>query len=211
MSKPVRVSASSRFIPPSFPTLRNVPPSGPDWLHEIKFDGYRVQLHKQAKEVVICSRRGADFTKRYQPVAEALIKLPARSAIIDAELVVALPNGIPDFRALHSRKFDPDTLAIWAFDLLEHNGNDMRPHPLTVRKLKLGTMLRKYNHPALRYSESFISGAKLLEQAQAHGLEGIVSKRRDAPYRSGEGDWICLLYTSPSPRDRTRSRMPSSA
>ena len=66
----------------------------------------------------------------------------------------------------------------------------MRPHPLTVRKLKLGTMLRKYNHPALRYSESFINGAKLLEQAQAHGLEGIVSKRRDAPYRSGDGDWI---------------------
>src|SRR6476659_6294394 len=98
-------SPASRFIPPSFPTPRNVPPSGPDWLHEIKFDGYRVQLHKLGKDVVIYSRRGADFTKRYQPIADALAGLPVRSAIIDAELVVALPNGIPDFRALHSRKF----------------------------------------------------------------------------------------------------------
>jgi len=141
-------------------------------LHEIKFDGYRVQLHKEGKRVKIYSRRGADFT------------------------TLPLPNGVPDFRTLHSRTFDPSTLAIWAFDLLQHNGTDMRPHPLTVRKLKLGTMLRKYNHPALRYSESFISGAKLLEQAQLHGLEGIVCKRRDAPYRSGQGDQIKVKTTS---------------
>jgi bifunctional non-homologous end joining protein LigD len=133
---------------------------------------------------------------RYQPIADALAGLPVRSLIIDAELVVTLPNGIPDFRALHSRKFDPATLAIWAFDLLQHNGNDLRMHPLTVRKLKLGTMLRKYNHPALRYSESFVSALKLLEQAQLHGLEGIVSKRRDSPYRSGHGDWIKVKTAS---------------
>jgi bifunctional non-homologous end joining protein LigD len=135
----VRASArnSKIFVLPSFPTLRNVPPSGPDWLHEIKFDGYRVQLHKIGKDVVIYSRRGADFTTRYQPIADALAELSVRSVIIDAELVVALPNGVPDFRALHSRKFDPATLAIWAFDLLQYNGNDLREHPLTVRKLKM--------------------------------------------------------------------------
>ena len=80
----------------------------------------------------------------------------------------------------------------------------MREHPLTVRKLKLGTMLRKYNHPALRYSESFISGAKLLQQAELHGLEGIVSKRRDAPYRSGEGDWIKVK--TPAWREANKDR-----
>jgi bifunctional non-homologous end joining protein LigD len=184
------LSGKTAFILPSFPALRNVPPKGPGWLHEIKFDGYRVQLHKVGKDVVVFSRRGADFTKRYTPIAEALIKLPTRSAIIDAELVVALPNGVPDFTALHSGKFDPEALCAWGFDLLEHNGKDLRELPLVARKTILGSLLRRYNHVALRYSESFIDAIMLLQQAELHGLEGIVSKKREAPYRSEKGDWI---------------------
>jgi bifunctional non-homologous end joining protein LigD len=78
----------------------------------------------------------------------------------------------------------------WCFDLLEQNGKDLRALPLTARKTKLGSLLRRYNHAALRYSDSFFDGTKLLQQAERHGLEGIISKKRDAPYRSGKGDWI---------------------
>src|SRR5262245_62083826 len=89
------------FILPAIPVLRQRPPKGPDWLHEVKFDGYRVQLHKDRGQVVIYSRNGSDFTRRYEAIAQAVSRLPVRSAIIDAELTVLDDHGRPDFYALH--------------------------------------------------------------------------------------------------------------
>ena len=180
----------SRFVSPCFPVTRPAPPKGPDWIHEIKFDGYRVQLHKEGKRVKIYSRRGADFTERYAPIAEALSKLPTREAIIDGELVVLREDGSADFLALHSRRFDPAMLCVWGFDLLSHAGKDLCEMPLTVRKLKLGTILRSYGHPMLRYSEGFVSADKLFEMARELKLEGIVSKRRIGTYHAARCDWV---------------------
>ena len=179
-----------RFIEPYFPRVRASPPTGPDWVHEIKFDGYRVQLHKEAKRMKIYSRRGADFTERYAPIGDALLTLPAEQIIIGAELVVLREDGTPDFNALHTKRFDPAMLCAWCFDLLGHGGKDMREMPLMVRKLKLGTLLRAYGHPMLRYSESFISAEKLFEEARRLGLEGIVSKRRNGSYHASRCDWV---------------------
>jgi bifunctional non-homologous end joining protein LigD len=179
-----------RFVEPCVPTSRPTFPKGPDWLHEIKFDGYRVQLDKEGKRAKMYSRRGADFTERYAPIAEALVKLPAREAIIDGELVVLREDGTADFHALHWRKFDPAMLCVWCFDLLSHAGKDLCEMPLTVRKLKLGTILRGYAHPMLRYSESFISGEKLFEMARKLNVEGIVSKRRTGTYHAARCDWV---------------------
>jgi ATP-dependent DNA ligase len=101
-----------------------------------------VQLQKEAKRVKIYSRRGADFTERYASIADALLKLPAKQIVIDAELVVLREDGTSDFAALHTRRFDPAMLCAWYFDLLGHAGKDMREMPLMVRKRKLGTILR---------------------------------------------------------------------
>ena len=179
-----------RFIEPCFPTTKLSLPKGPEWLHGIKFDGYRVQLHKDGKRIKIYSRRGADFTERYAPIADALAKLPMKEAIIDGELVVLREDGTPDFHALHLKKYDPSMLCVWCFDLMSCNSKDLREIPLTVRKLRLGRLLRSYAHPMLRYGESFISVERLFELARKMGLEGIVSKRRNGMYHATRCDWV---------------------
>ena len=103
------VPRTSLFISPAQPTLRDRPPTGYGWLHEVKFDGYRVQLHKADKDVVIFSRNGADFTSRWSAIAYALQSLPTKSAIIDAEVVASSAKGLLDFAALHGRTAAPST------------------------------------------------------------------------------------------------------
>jgi ATP dependent DNA ligase domain len=109
------VPRSSPFITPAQPTPRHRPPKGEQWLHEVKFDGYRVQLHKVGKDVVIFSRNGADFTSRWPAIAIALQELPAKSAIIDAEVVASNAKGMPDFAALHGRTPKPEDFCAWAY------------------------------------------------------------------------------------------------
>ena len=96
------------FILPAQPTLRDRPPKGERWVHEVKFDGYRVQLHKDGKEVVIYSRNGIDFTERFPSIAYALARFPAKRVIIDAEVVAVTAKGLPNFFALHLRRAKPD-------------------------------------------------------------------------------------------------------
>src|SRR6185312_11949167 len=90
----------ARFITPSAPVLKAAPPSGGGWLHEVKFDGWRAQLHKQGDDVTIYSRNGSNYTRRFPAIRDSLISLPARSAIIDAEIVVCDSDGKPNFQAL---------------------------------------------------------------------------------------------------------------
>jgi bifunctional non-homologous end joining protein LigD len=153
---------------------------GDAWLHEVKFDGYRCQPHKA----------GHDFTNRFPGIRDALLSLPCRSAIIDGEVVACKEDGTPDFRALHSGNYSQEILCVWCFDLMELNGEEMRLLPLVIRKQKLGALLRRHDHPYVRYSEPFENGEQLLAECRHRGLEGVVSKRKHTPYKSGKCDWI---------------------
>ena len=177
------------FIVPAQPSLRARPPVGDAWLHEVKFDGYRCQLHKAGKDVVIFSRNGREFTERFPGIRDAVLTLHCRSAII-GEVVDCNEDGTPNFRRLHFRRYADQTLCVWAFDVMELNGADLRPLPLTARKQKLGALLRRHDNPCVRYSEPFKDGEQLLAECGPRGLEGIVSKRKQAPYRSGKCDWV---------------------
>jgi bifunctional non-homologous end joining protein LigD len=182
------------FVEPCLATLRDAPPHGNRWIHEIKFDGYRVQAHLEGGRPKIFTRAGHDWTRRFQPIADALAAaLPAKHLILDGEAVVADVRGVPDFVLLHAglaagRK---DRLLYYAFDLLYLDGFDLRPESLIERKRVLAELLGKATGPIL-YSEHFEEdGGAMFARACAIKLEGIVSKQRDAPYRSGRGEsWL---------------------
>ena len=160
------------------------------WVHEVKFDGYRVQVHKVGSRVIIYSRNGHDFTERFPSIAQLLHELPAKAAVLDGEVVTSDADGRPNFARLHVRWTRPGTIHLWAFDLLAFNGRDLRLQPLVKRQAVLQALLERFGCPAVSLSEPFEDGLALLRVAEERGLEGIVSKRRDAPYRSGEcRDW----------------------
>lgn len=177
------------FIPISSPKLRPAPPTGPEWLHEIKFDGVRIQLHKAGGAVRLYSRNGKDFTDRFPSIAAAVRRLKANQAVIDGELVVCDGSDRPDFYALMRRR--TSGLCVWCFDLLSLNDRDLRGLPLQHRRAKLEALLRKTEDDTLRLSQSFENGEKLLAAAAQQGLEGIVSKRRESVYVAGPNcGWI---------------------
>jgi bifunctional non-homologous end joining protein LigD len=187
----------SPFIVPSSPALRVRPPTGDRWLHEVKFDGWRIQLHKSKRAATIYTKSGHDFTRRFPAIAAAVAALPVQSVIIDGELTACDDRGVPDFRALHLHNVRNEDLCVWAFDILHLNGADLREVPLTKRKYALEKIIYKARHHTLRLSETFDDGDKLLASCERMGLEGIVSKRCDAPYRSGKSDWVkvkCLTW-----------------
>jgi bifunctional non-homologous end joining protein LigD len=177
------------FIPPSNPILRAEPPEGDGWLHEIKFDGYRAQLHKDGDEVTLYSKNGKDFTARFKDIAKAVALLPVKRAIIDAEIVASDDEGRPDFRALHSCA--KQGLCAWCFDLLVLEDRDLIKEPLTSRRKLLQKLFKRGGYDCLKFSESFDDPLALLRQAAVMGLEGVVSKRADQPYQSGTNrSWV---------------------
>jgi bifunctional non-homologous end joining protein LigD len=181
------------FIEPCHPTLRQKAPSGGNWVHEIKFDGYRTQAHLRNGEPAIYTRRGYDWTLRFQPIADALAVLPAQDLILDGEAVVADSRGIPDFRLLHAdlAAGRQDRLLYHAFDLLYLDGLDLRGAPLVERKRLLAELLVGASDRMLYAEHLEGNGQEIQERACAMGLEGIVSKQQDAPYRSGRVEsWI---------------------
>jgi bifunctional non-homologous end joining protein LigD len=178
------------------------PPTGDACLHEVKFDGWRIQLHKCGRDVAIYTRRGHAFTARLRSITAAVAALSARSAIIDAELT-ACERDFRNFEALHFRTRHHH-LCVWAFDLLELNGRHLRELPLTKPKDSPKKLLSKTRDIRLRFSASFDGGEKLLALAEGTGLEGIVPKRRDYPYRSVRCDWIKVK--SPAWREANRDR-----
>jgi bifunctional non-homologous end joining protein LigD len=105
-------------------------PDGDSWVHEVKFDGYRVQAHKMGSRVVLFSRNGHDFTERFGSIAGLLREMPAKAAILDGEVVASDADGRPNFARLHVRWTRPGAIRLWAFDLLALNGQDWRPHAL---------------------------------------------------------------------------------
>ena len=173
------------FVVPATPVLRALPPRGPDWLHEAKFDGWRIQLHKDGSVVRLYTKSGYDCTRRFGVLCSALAAVPARACIIDGEVTAFDPLGLLDFHALHFRTADDGDLAVWAFDLLFHNGRDVRDLPLVERKDLLMVLIMGAGESRLRLSDGFDDGVELLAAAERMGLEGVVSKRRDSTYRSG--------------------------
>jgi bifunctional non-homologous end joining protein LigD len=134
----------SPFIVPSAPVKKQQPPFGPQWLHEVKFDGWRVQLHKNADDVTIFSRNGHDYTRRFPAIHDSVLSLPARSAIIDAEIVVCDSEDVPDFKALmEGRTTD---LCSWCFDILELKGCDGEPKPAAPALPTAGILIPPPGH-----------------------------------------------------------------
>jgi len=188
-----RKGALPAFVPPALATLVEKVPSGDRWIHEIKFDGYRIQARLDRGKIKLLTRKGLDWTKKFPTVAAAVAKLPAMAALIDGELVSEDKDGISRFSLLQQdlKESRHDRMVLYAFDLLHLDGHDLRPLPLTARKAALEKLLGK-RREALRFSESLTEpGPSLFDHACAMGLEGIVSKLAEAPYRSGRGhEWL---------------------
>ena len=175
-------------------TLSKAPPAGDRWLHEIKFDGYRLQAHIEEGKVRLWTRGGLDWTEKFgDGVREALRKLPARTALIDGELVVENESGVSEFSLLQADLSEgrADRFAYYAFDCLYLDGDDLREAPLIRRKELLNQLIGS-GGGAIRYSSHFVEDGKLvLQRACALGLEGIVSKASQSVYVSGRGkSWV---------------------
>jgi bifunctional non-homologous end joining protein LigD len=178
------------FIEPALATKISKVPSGERWIHEIKFDGYRVQLHMANDDIKVFTRRGNDWTKRFRKVAADGYLINARSAVIDGEVVVPAADGTTDFSVLQNElKGKSDKIVMVAFDLLYWNGQDLRKVPLIERKAALKKLIAK---TAIQFSESFeLDGAEMFKHACRTGLEGVVSKVRDSRYQSDRSnDWV---------------------
>jgi bifunctional non-homologous end joining protein LigD len=177
------------FIEPALATSIEKVPSGGRWIHEIKFDGYRVQVHFANEAAKIFTRRGHDWTHRFKKVAHDAWRIKASSAVVDGEIVVPAPDGTTDFSVLQNElKGKSTSIVLVAFDLLYLNGRDLRKLPLIQRKAEL----RKILDGTVQFSESFeIDGREMFAHACKLGLEGVVSKVRDAPYPKGRTrDWV---------------------
>jgi bifunctional non-homologous end joining protein LigD len=178
------------FIAPCLPTKTDKLPSGGQWLHEIKHDGFRIIARKTGAQVRLYSRPGNDLTRRFPLIVETLARLRSRSCIIDGEAVACDDNGVASFDLVRHHRHN-DRAFLYAFDLIELNGDDMRRDPLEVRKATLRSVLAKAGL-GLRFNEHLEGdGPTVFAHACKMGLEGIVSKRKDSPYRSGRSpDWL---------------------
>jgi bifunctional non-homologous end joining protein LigD len=188
------VKTMPEFIAPQLCTLVSRPPTTAEWEHEIKFDGYRIQLRVENGTARLRTRKGLDWTAKFSAVAHIAQALP--DCIVDGEIVALDRNGLPDFAALQAALADgkTDQLIFFVFDLLFAEHIDLRPLPLVERKSLLKDLLDAHpkTRPLIRYVEDFRTGGDVvLKSACQMSLEGIVSKRLDAPYRSGRGEtWI---------------------
>src|SRR5215831_14987117 len=168
------------FILPCLPTKTDRLPSGGQWLHEIKHDGFRIIARKDGERVTLYSRPGNDFTRRFPPIARALTHLRCRSCIIDGEAVICDDNGVASFDRIRYRRNDSDVF-LYAFDLIELNGDDLRRDPLEVRKATLASIVAK-GSPGIRFNEHIEGdGPSVFAHACKMGLEGIVSNRPRRP------------------------------
>jgi bifunctional non-homologous end joining protein LigD len=193
-AKGKKVAAIPDFVAPELCTPVERPPNGEGWCHEIKFDGYRVQLRVEDGEATLKTRKGLDWTEKFQAIAKEGSTLP--DLLVDGEIVALDHNGAPDFSTLQAALSDGNTddLIFFAFDLLFADGMDIRGLPLAERKAQLRKLLEarpRSKARLIRYVEHFETGGDaVLQSACKLSLEGIVSKKLSAPYRSGRSeDW----------------------
>ncbi len=176
-----------RFIPPQLATLVDQPREGRHWIHELKHDGYRCQLLLEGGQARVFTRNGYDWTENYPSLVRAAANLRCQSAIIDGEAVVQDGTGASDFEALSSAmRWRPDSIILYAFDLMHLDGADLRREPLSSRRSVLKVLIGSDDESRIQFSEGFQGdGAGLFKACADKGLEGIVSKQAIAPYRSG--------------------------
>src|SRR5262245_16852153 len=179
-----RVINRLRFIEPQLASPVDQPPEGKQWIHEIKYDGFRCQLLLERGWARVFTRNGHDWSDRYSSIVRAASNLRCRSAIIDGEAIVQDGNGASDFDALNSAmRWHPDSIILYAFDLMHLDGTDLRQQSLSVRRSILQRLIIKDEKARIQFSEEFVGdGAVLFKACTEHGLEGIVSKLATAPY-----------------------------
>jgi len=179
------------FIEPCLPSPAPKPPSGAGWIHEIKHDGFRLIARREGAGVRLFTRRGIDWTSRYPAIADAVGALACRSCLVDGEVVICGEDGIPVFDRLRYGRQPQTEAVLFAFDLLEVGGKDLRRAPLEERKHALAKLLRKAPW-ALHLNEHIAEpGDIVFRHACKLGFEGIVSKRLGSPYISGRTrHWI---------------------
>jgi bifunctional non-homologous end joining protein LigD len=174
----------SGFVEPCRPSRAPRPPSGPLWVHEIKHDGFRLMVRREGLRVRCFTRGGHDWADRFPAIVEAARRIRAESFLIDGEAAICRPDGLSDFNSLRSSRAGQSAILV-AFDLIEMDGEDLRDEKLIDRKRRLAKILGK-GPKGIVYNEHLEhDGAIVFEHACRMGLEGIVSKRVDAPYRSG--------------------------
>ena len=173
-----------------------VPPGGEQWCHQLKLDGWRLQAVKVGAKVALFTRGGNDISGRLPEITAAVRSLPCRSARIDSELALPVSGGF-DFYGLQraAKRRQSHDVALFAFDLLERDGKDLRRLPLLERQKRLGRLLIRSASPCLHLVESFPNGEALLLACERFGLEGIVSKRLDMPYVSGPSKYWRKIKT----------------
>ena len=178
------------FIAPCLPIKTDKLPSGSQWLHEIKHDGFRIIARKTGAQVRLYSRPGNDLTRRFPLIVETLARLRSRSCIIDGEAVACDDKGVASFDLIRHQRAN-ENIFLYAFDLIELNGDDLRRDPLEVRKATLASIVAKAS-PGIRFNEHIEGdGPTVFAHACKLGLEGVVSKRKDSAYRSGRSpDWL---------------------
>ena len=198
--KPV---ALPRFRKPQLATLVDAVPAGNDWMHEIKFDGYRALIGAAGKDVRVWTRNGLDWTDKFAPLAASLAALDLPSCLIDGEIVALDGDGNPDFSTLqsvlkrgHGSQGENDALTLFAFDLLEIDGEDLASRPNIERKERLEALLREASGP-IRVADHVIgAGEKLFAGLCGAGQEGIISKKIDATYAGRRTrDWVKVKCT----------------
>ena len=211
----VRRALPKEFAP-QLATLAERPPEGEEWLHELKFDGYRIVAVRRDEQVRLITRNGNDWTAKFKAVAAAVAPLTSDGTILDGELVALRPDGVPDFQRLQNaiREHRDGELVYYVFDMPFLGGFDLRAVPLVERKRLLADWIRARDSGhdgVVRYSEHVVGrGAEVLAEACRNGLEGIVSKRSDAPYECrrsttwlkskchGRQEFVIGGYTKPS-------------
>ncbi len=177
------------------PALADAAPEGPDWIHELKYDGYRTQLFLTSDDRRAFTRRGHDWSHLYASLLDESLGLGARSASIDGEVIVQDSRGLSDFRALRSQlaRRRPAGLIFMAFDLLHLDGMDLRNRPVEERRERLRDLLgANAGGRALQFSDHVSGGGpEFFEIAERSGAEGIVSKKLGSRYRSGSArSWV---------------------
>ncbi|WP_437820118.1 DNA ligase D [Sorangium sp. So ce1078] len=185
-------------VEPQLATLVTGPPPGEGWLYEVKFDGYRMLAQLRGGRVTLLTRRGQDWTERFAGVRDDLARLPAREAVLDGEIVVVGRDGVTDFQALQNALSDGNDgregrLMYFVFDLLYLDGRDLRGCTQVTRKRALEALLAESpEEGTLRYTEHLEEdGAAVFQHACKLGIEGVIAKRPEAPYRSGRGNsWL---------------------
>ena len=193
------------FVVPAQPIKASKPPSGPDWVHEIKHDGYRLIVRRDGPIVRLYTRNAYDWTVRLPAIAAAAGRIKAKSFTIDGEAVVLGPDGLSRFDELRRREAAHSAM-LYAFDLIEHVGQDMREHPFLDRKAALARLLRGTDTHILFNEHVAEDGATVFAHACRLGAEGIVSKKVDGTYRSGPCSvWIKVRNPASVAVQRERS------